>query len=422
MFFYLWGIKKQNISVETLIESLLDAGSTPAASSLPELMKKFYFFLTYTLVVASYIFPLSIKIRTFDHSDFIRIVFESNKDFSYEMERGSKKDLTLLLKDQHENLLLRSDLSGSELLIRVENITKDGNVGIRVKGRKRFDITKTFILHNPYRVVFDVKTIPDVEGSETPALVTEGADSSNNIEISDVRSGKRGHRSIEVICIDPGHGGSDLGAVGAKNTREKDITLKVSKKLKKLIELKLGVRVVMTRQSDVEVALDSRVAKANNQNAQLFLSVHVNSSYRKSARGPETYFVSLKATDKNSMQLAMKENDSFNGFNDVPEDDDLKMILWSMAQAEHIRESSRLADYIQNELNVLLNTRNRGVKQAPFIVLMRASMPAVLIEIAFVSNKYEENRLLDDSFLEKVAGSIYSGVSKYIYYHNSTYK
>lgn len=375
------------------------------------------------MIIASYIFPLSIQVRTFDHDDFTRIVFESDTSFSYVAERGSERDLTLFVKDQSGNIFLRSDLSGSGLLSRVESITNGNDPGIRVKGSERFGILKTFVLRDPFRVVFDVEKKTGARG-HAATIVTENEQDQGDYRTGDpeIRKERKRRSSIDVVCIDPGHGGSDLGAVGSKNTREKDVTLKVSKKLKKIIERKLGVRVVMTRESDAEVALDSRVAKANNQNAQLFLSIHVNSSYRKSARGPETFFVSLKATDKASMQLAMKENSSFNGMDDVPEDDDLKMILWSMAQTEHIKESSRLADYIQGELNVLLNTKNRGVKQAPFRVLMRASMPAVLIEIAFVSNRYEENRLRDDSFLEKVAQSIYSGVSKYIYYYNSVSK
>ena len=385
-------------------------------------MKKFYCFIIYILIAGSQVFPLAIKIRTFDHNEFTRIVFESDNSFSYESKRGSDKDITLILKDQTENLMVRSDLSGSELLNKVENITDGDSRGIRIRGSERFNVLKTFVLKDPFRVVFDVNKKTGISES-TPVVSSEEQDPEEyRSDVSSSESGKRKRSSIEVVCIDPGHGGSDLGAVGKKNTKEKDITLKVSNKLKKILERELGVRVVTTRDSDVEVALDSRVAKANNQNAQLFLSIHVNSSYRKSARGPETYFVSLKATDKDSMQLAMKENSSFTEMGADTEDDDLKMILWSMAQTEHIKESSRLADYIQDELNILLNTKNRGVKQAPFRVLMRASMPAVLIEIAFVSNKYEENRLRNDSFLDKVAESIYSGVSKYIYYYNSTFK
>jgi N-acetylmuramoyl-L-alanine amidase len=98
------------------------------------------------------------------------------------------------------------------------------------------------------------------------------------------------------------------------------------------------------------------------------------------------------------------------------------MILWNMAQTEHIRESSKLAEYIQNELNELLGTRNRGVKQAPFRVLMRTAMPAVLIETVFISNASEEKKLQNEEFLDRIAAAIYNGISKFIYYYNSTLK
>ncbi|MDQ1352880.1 MAG: N-acetylmuramoyl-L-alanine amidase, partial [Acidobacteriota bacterium] len=220
---------------------------------------------------------------------------------------------------------------------------------------------------------------------------------------------------------DPGHGGSDLGAVGKGDTLEKDITLKVGLKLKQAIMSKLGIQVVMTRENDSEVSLNSRVSIANNRKAHMFVSIHVNSSFRKAARGSETFYVSLKATDQEAFLLSQKENQSTSdeGSQDVVQDDELKMILWDMAQTEYIKESSRLAEYIQEELNVLLLTRNRGVKQAPFRVLMRAAMPAVLVEIAFLSNSDEEQKLQDDAFLNNVADAIYTGISRYIHNDNT---
>ena len=119
-------------------------------------MKKFYCFLIYILIAGSQIFPLAITIRTFDHNDFTRIVFESDGRFSYESKRGSDKDITLVLKDQGEDLMVRSDLSGSELLNKVENITDGDSRSIRIRGNERFNILKTFVLKDPFRVVFDV--------------------------------------------------------------------------------------------------------------------------------------------------------------------------------------------------------------------------------------------------------------------------
>ncbi len=121
--------------------------------------------------------------------------------------------------------------------------------------------------------------------------------------------------------------------------------------------------------------------------------------------------------------MSQKENQSTSTSSeesqDVVQDDELKMILWDMAQTEYIKESSKLAEFIQEELNVLLLTKNRGVKQAPFRVLMRAAMPAVLVEIAFLSNSEEEKKLQDDAFLNNVADAIYTGISRYIHYYNN---
>jgi N-acetylmuramoyl-L-alanine amidase len=229
-------------------------------------------------------------------------------------------------------------------------------------------------------------------------------------------------KPIETICIDPGHGGEDLGAVGRSKLQEKNVTLKIGLKLKKLIESKTGLRVIMTRDKDSEVSLNTRASIANNQLAQMFVSIHANSSFRKSAYGSETFFVSLQATDPEALELAQKENQNLEDPGEAIQNDELKMILWNMAQTEHIRESSKLAEYIQNELNELLGTRDRGVKQAPFRVLMRTAMPAVLIETVFISNASEEKKLLSDEFLDRIAAAIYNGISKFIYYYNSTLK
>ncbi|KAF5434372.1 N-acetylmuramoyl-L-alanine amidase [Candidatus Methanophagaceae archaeon] len=401
------------MSVDASTESLLDAGSIPAASIFEKQMRRVNSFLILFIFLLSVILPLSINVRTFDHSDFTRIVFEGDSSFAYNIESGSAKSFVFSLNSSSKIENFKIQLTNSKLIEKVEYIgekhKKEKN-RFKVSMKDNFRIRKSFVLEDPFRVVFDLEK---KEGESEKVPGEEFSSSEEQPEKTLV---------IDTICIDAGHGGSDLGAVGRSNIKEKDITLKVAKKLKSIIDRKLGLRVIMTRDSDVEVALDSRVARANNQKAQLFLSIHVNSSFKKAARGPETFFVSLKATDKVSYQLALKENSSFNGMEKLPEDDELKMILWNMAQTEYIKESSKLADYIQYELNILMSTKNRGVKQAPFRVLMRASMPAVLIEIAFVSNLNEERKLKSDSFLDDVAAALYRGVSKFIYYYNNRFK
>jgi N-acetylmuramoyl-L-alanine amidase len=223
-------------------------------------------------------------------------------------------------------------------------------------------------------------------------------------------------KTIKTIVIDPGHGGNESGARGTFGTLEKDITLSISKKLKEEIEKGLRYRVVMTREADVSVPLDRRAAIANNNKADLFISIHINGARRTNARGSETFFLSLKASDEDSRRLAYFENNSEELENRVPEKDfdELKMILWDMAQSAYLKQSSQLAEFVQMELNELLNTRNRGVKQAPFKVLTGVACPAILVEVAFITNPEEEKLLQSEEFQTRVAEAIYRGLNRFL--------
>ncbi|MCK4836829.1 MAG: N-acetylmuramoyl-L-alanine amidase, partial [Candidatus Aminicenantes bacterium] len=382
----------------------------------------FFFFLLIGIPLLS----LTINIRTFDHDGFTRIVFEGDQGFQFKTNLSSSRLNLELDRIAHpeEDVLL---IINSKLVDKVVHIKENQKSVFSVFFKQEFEIQRNFVLERPFRVVFDLVKSEKSQQVRDPLKSSSGKifqDSPQNSDEPENQanfdsSQSKQKKSIETICIDPGHGGSDFGAIGQSNLKEKDITLKVGKTIKRIIESRLGIRVIITRDKDSEVSLNSRVSIANNQKADMFISIHVNSSFRKAARGPETFFVSLKATDQESFDLAQKENRSFDEIGQITEKDDLKMILWNMAQTEFIRESSKLAEYIQNELNVLMHTINRGVKQAPFRVLMRAAMPAVLVEISFISNPVEERKLKDDSFLQKVARSIYNGISKFIYYHDT---
>ncbi|MEN6311390.1 MAG: N-acetylmuramoyl-L-alanine amidase [Acidobacteriota bacterium] len=242
-----------------------------------------------------------------------------------------------------------------------------------------------------------------------PALSQPSADSGAR---RDADAAKR-----RTVVIDPGHGGIELGAKGKQGTLEKDITLAIALKLKALIEKNMAFQVVLTRDRDMDVAVENRSAIANNQKADLFISVHTNGSRQKSAEGSETFFLSTGATpDEETRRLAYLENNSsrIEDHVDKTSEQDIKMILWDMAQTAYIRQSSQLAEMIQGELNSLLGTRNRGIKQAPFKVLTGVACPAVLIEAAFISNPEEEEKLVKDEFQASVAEAIYRGLAKYL--------
>jgi len=220
-----------------------------------------------------------------------------------------------------------------------------------------------------------------------------------------------------TIVVDPGHGGGETGAVGPAGLQEKEVTLQIARRLAAAIPKVLSSRVVLTRDSDSAISLDDRTSLANHEKANLFLSLHANSSRAAGAHGSETYYLSLDSTDRLSEEVARRENQPHLGSGDAQpvtrENPDLDFILWDLAQSAHINESSRLAEAIQTQLNVVSKTENRGIKQAPFRVLSGAAMPAVLVEVGFISHPEQEKQLRSAAFQESVAGAIAKAVGDF---------
>jgi N-acetylmuramoyl-L-alanine amidase len=221
---------------------------------------------------------------------------------------------------------------------------------------------------------------------------------------------------IDKIVLDAGHGGWDNGASGKNKTKEKDITLAVVLKLGKLIEQRLGLKVEYTRTTDTYITLHGRTKYANAQNAKVFVSVHCNSNVKRKANGFETFFLSPSRTDE-ALAVARKENEVIESEEDKHHYGDFtdeKFILSNIMQSVFVKESEDLAAYIQKGLDKQLNLVNRGVSQAPFYVLMGASMPSVLVETAFISNVNEEKFLKSEDGQKKLAEGIYEGIKNFI--------
>ena len=214
---------------------------------------------------------------------------------------------------------------------------------------------------------------------------------------------------IRTIVIDPGHGAKDVGAIGPGGLLEKDITLAVSRKLAASLAKATGARIVMTREDDTLISLDQRTAIANQYKADLFLSVHMNAAVTKGAKGSETYYLSLEASDELAKKAAETENTTAS--NDAASD--LKLILWDLAQQAYIDESSRFAQAIQEEMNAATSVANRGVKQAPFKVLVGATMPAALVEVGFITNAEEEAKLQSEEFQNLMVDALTRAVQRY---------
>ena len=217
---------------------------------------------------------------------------------------------------------------------------------------------------------------------------------------------------VSTIVIDPGHGGKDPGAI-AFGMKEKDIVLRVGQRLAEKLRQDLDATVILTRTSDQYLPLEERTAIANTNDADLFISLHINAHPSPQVKGFETYFLNL-STNEEAMRVAARENAT-----STHQMSDLQDILSDIMQNSKINESSRLAQQVHNSIVAELSQppfglKNMGVKQAPFYVLIGAEMPSILIELAFISNPDDAKLLADDAFIDELAGNISSGILQYV--------
>jgi N-acetylmuramoyl-L-alanine amidase len=257
--------------------------------------------------------------------------------------------------------------------------------------------------------------------SDTPSLRADASDSDVRELPREARPNAVGDRSltralglkIGKIVIDAGHGGHDTGTIGPNGLLEKDVVLDVAKRLGRLLESRLGADVIYTRQDDTFVPLETRTAIANRERADLFISIHANSSRDSEARGVETYYLNFTSSPE-ALEVAARENA-------VSEKSihELQDLVKKIALKEKIEESREFAGDVQASLygGLALNNagiRDRGIKKAPFIVLIGANMPSILAEISFVSNPADERKMETSEHRQRIAESLYRGVSKYV--------
>jgi N-acetylmuramoyl-L-alanine amidase len=251
-------------------------------------------------------------------------------------------------------------------------------------------------------------------------LATRNSGTADDLGIREARPTASGDRSliralglkIGKIVIDAGHGGHDTGTIGPNGLEEKDLVLEVGKRLGKLLETRLGAEVVYTRKDDTFIPLETRTAIANQARADLFISIHANSSRDPSARGVETYYLNFTSSPE-ALEVAARENA-------VSEKSiyELQDLVKKIALKEKIEESREFAGDVQESLHSGLAIksaaiRDRGVKKAPFIVLIGANMPSILAEVSFVSNPADEHRLETGEYRQRIAESLYRGIARY---------
>ncbi len=363
-------------------------------------------------------------LRYWSNPSYTRVVIDANRETTF-AHRLLKKDPTI---NKPPRLFI--DLTNSRVGERLQSLVpinddllSNARAGqntpdlVRVvMDIKSFDTYKVFSLKNPFRIVVDVwGENTTTTAAHRPTGVT---DSGDNLGVSALA--RQLALGVRRIVIDPGHGGKDFGAPGyLKGIHEKDVVLKISKKLAERIRNELGCEVIMTRSTDRYLTLEERTAIANTQNADLFISVHTNSHRDRRAFGIETYFLNL-ATDNDAILVAARENAT-----SAKNISDLQSILNDLMHNAKVNESSRLADHVQTAMCSGLAKRYRqvkdkGVKQAPFYVLLGAQMPAILVETSFISNARECKRLVDGRFQEELVDAIIDGVRRYMLETNPT--
>ena len=365
-------------------------------------------------------------IRYKTYSTYTRVVIDCDRPPFYRVDRMldsnlisvhfSKATLAKLLKDT-PTMLLQGGLQSLETQ---EEGQDDVVVLLTFKNPGKHKVTT---LTGPYRLVIDVENHSDslLPVEEEVPLLTLPPPTPKAPEAPKKPSSPKGVPSppsgnsseIHTIVIDPGHGGDDTGAIGAKGLRESDIVLDVSLRVTKMLRDKLDKEVIMTRDTDVFITLKDRTEIANNKNVDLFVSIHANASPRRNTQGIETYLFG-RATDAGALALAARENatdiKSAQGFQEI--------ILNDLLRDFVLNESLELAHYTQDAfvktLIPIYPTASLGVKKAPFYVLAHTKMPAILAEISFVSNKIEEQRLREGSYRQTIAESIFHGIKEYI--------
>jgi N-acetylmuramoyl-L-alanine amidase len=281
-------------------------------------------------------------------------------------------------------------------------------VAVDIKSFKNY---KIFSLKNPFRIVIDVWGTRDEEVKEERPEQQEDVKSD---KLSAGALAKQFALGVKKVTVDMGHGGDDFGAPGyMKGVHEKDVVLTIGRKLAEKLKNELGCEVIMTRTGDRYLTLEERTAIANTKNSDIFISLHTNAARNKNAYGIETYYLNL-ATDDESILVAARENAT-----STKNISDLQSILNDLMQNAKINESSRLAGHVQDAIIQKLsanydNVKNKGVKKAPFYVLLGAQMPAILVETSFISNKRECMRLLDPDYQDLLCDAIVNGVRNYI--------
>jgi N-acetylmuramoyl-L-alanine amidase len=331
-------------------------------------------------------------IRSRSYPSFTRVVIETSAPISHRVESTNSREMRIRLQGLSGVTRVESIADGLVDEARLERAGSDSLLRVTFEGAA--GELRASTLEDPPRLVLDFG-----RPSEPSARTLQAA------------------APLRTIVLDAGHGGHDSGAVGPGGLMEKELVLEVTKRVARLLEERANVKVLLSRDGDRFVTLKDRTSFANRAGADLFVSIHANAHRVVASEGVEVYFLSSEATDNAARQLASAENSVVQlekptsaraGRSEI-----VRTMLWDLAQAEFQTESSRLAETVLDAMSQSLRIPNRGVKQAGFYVLGGAAMPAILVEIGFVTNPREERRLKDSKYRDEIARAIFNGLVDY---------
>lgn len=364
-------------------------------------------FVVFFIFISSFTFPLSPQekakvhnIRYFSSTDYTRVVIDVDRPVTFQEKKLIEPDRVRIYFDIENARLFNIPPSipvskGYIKEIRVGQFTiRTVRVVLEFAEVVRY---RTFTLYSPFRIVVDIYGERKSQIKQPPVSKPE--------ELTIARQLGLG---VQKVVIDPGHGGDDPGAIGPGGIPEKEITLDIALKLKELLQKNSNLKVILTRERDVYVPLEVRTAIANSERADLFISIHANSTRNKNISGFEVYTLNF-TKDPHAIEIAASENKVSS--KTIGELESLiKKILFNTKKDESVN----LARFIENDLRKRTNVRSLGVKEAPFYVLIGAEMPSILVEVGFLSNPNDRSRLRLDSFRRNVAQGLSDGVINYI--------
>jgi len=430
-----------------------------ASDKLKELSKEYNIPLPEAMLKPSYLENLSnvLPVKYWSSDNYTRVVINASGPVTYReilLEKSGDKPRRLYLDFQESYIdpRYRSPIPIEDGLLKQIRTGQFTPEVVRVVlDIESISSYKIFSLPDPFRVVIDVrgeeikqaknsnKSLPPVPALTSKSeLQSEPAIIENIIVLEDFKKtathdtpkisavdnqqitekglslAQQLGLGVRKIVVDPGHGGKDPGA-SAFGLKEKNIVLEIARKLVPILKKQTGAEVILTRSTDIFIPLEERTAIANTNDADLFISLHINAHPSPKIHGVETYYLNL-STNAEAMRVAAFENAT-----STHQMSDLQDILSDIMKNSKINESSRLAGFVHNSLCNGMEEiqkkdfKNLGVKQAPFYVLIGAEMPAILVEMAFITNQQDSERLSSDSFLDVIVNEIGEGVQDYIH-------